>query len=62
MSFADGVWRLWRQSPDFSPLSFSQRYEGTFSDDGRTIAGRWEISHDGSTWEHDFDLNYARVT
>jgi hypothetical protein len=62
MSFSDGVWRLWRESPDFSPLSFRQRFEGTFGDDGGTIAGRWEISHDGSTWEHDFDLTYTKLT
>lgn len=46
---------------DFSPLDFSQRFTGTFSDDGRTIQGRWETCHDGSTWEHDFDLVYRRV-
>ena len=43
MSFEDGVWKLWRDEPDFSPLDFSQRYTGTFSDDGKTIAGAWEI-------------------
>ena len=48
-------------TPDFSPLDFAQRYTGTFSDDGTTIAGRWEIAHDGSTWEHDFDLTYTRM-
>jgi hypothetical protein len=61
MSFAEGVWKLWRDAPDFSPLTFRQRFEGAFSDDGRTIAGRWEICHEGSTWEHDFDLVYSRV-
>ena len=61
MSFEDGVWKLWRESADFSPLDFSQRYTGTFSDDGKTIAGRWEISHDHETWEHDFDLTYSRA-
>jgi hypothetical protein len=61
MSLEDGVWRLWRDEPDLSPLDFSQRFTGTFSDDGRTIAGRWEICHDGVTWEHDFDLTYLRV-
>jgi hypothetical protein len=61
MSFSEGVWKLWRDSADFSPLDFSQRYEGTFSDDGKTIAGAWEICHDGKTWEHDFDLTYAKV-
>ena len=56
MSFDDGVWKLWRDSPDFS-----QRYTGSFSDDGKTISGAWEICHDGATWEHDFDLTYSKV-
>jgi hypothetical protein len=60
MSVEDGVWKLWRDEPDFSPLEFAQRFTGTFSADGTTIAGRWEICRDGSTWEHDFDLTYAR--
>jgi hypothetical protein len=60
MSFANGVWKLWRDEPDFSPLDFAQRFAGTFSEDGKTIAGRWEISNDGKTWERDFDLTYTR--
>lgn len=60
MSFEDGVWKLWRDEPDFSPLDFSQRFSGTFSDDGKTIAGRWEICHDGKTWEHDFEITYTK--
>jgi hypothetical protein len=61
MSLDDGVWKLSRTAADFSPLDFSQRFSGTVSDDGRTIQGRWEICHDGSTWEHDFDIVYTRV-
>jgi hypothetical protein len=61
MSFDDGVWKLSRTTADFSPLDFSQRFTGTFSDDDRTIQGGWELCHDGSTWEHDFDLVYSRV-
>jgi hypothetical protein len=61
MSLQDGVWTLRREEPDFSPLDFAQRYTGTFSDDGTTIVGHWEIAHDGSTWEHDFDLTYVRL-
>jgi hypothetical protein len=61
MTFHDGVWTLLRESPDFSPLEFSQRFTGTFSDDGDSIVGRWEISRDGSPWERDFDLSYFRV-
>jgi len=60
MSVEDGVWKLWRDEPDFSPFDFSQRFTGTFSADGATIAGRWEICHDGTRWEHDFDLTYLR--
>jgi hypothetical protein len=60
MSLDDGVWKLWRDRPDFSPLDFSQRYTGTFSADGTAIEGRWEICHDGETWEHDFDISYFK--
>lgn len=56
MSLEDGVWKLWRDGEDFS-----QRYSGTFSDDGKRIEGRWEIARDGKTWETDFDLAYTRV-
>ena len=61
MSLTDRVWKLWRDTPDFSPLDFSQRYTGTFADDGTTITGSWEISHDGKTWEHDFELTYTKI-
>lgn len=62
MSFENGVWKLWRDEPDFSPLDFSQRYIGTFSDDGKIIDGAWEICNDGKTWEHDFDLTYTKIS
>jgi len=61
MSLVDGVWRLWRDTPDFSPLDFAQRYTGSFSGDGQSITGAWEINNDGQTWEHDFDLNYVKI-
>ena len=61
MSLENGVWKLCRDEADFSPLDFSQRYTGTFSDDGKTIAGAWEICHDGKTWQHDFDLSYTKA-
>jgi hypothetical protein len=60
MTFRDGVWTLLRDSPDFTPLDFSQRFTGRFSADGNTIFGTWEIG-DGSNWKKDFDLTYARV-
>jgi hypothetical protein len=61
MSVGDGVWRLSRTAPDFTPLDFAQRFTGTFSEDGRRIDGTWEICHDGSTWEHDFRLIYTKT-
>jgi hypothetical protein len=61
MSLADGVWTLARQSPDFTPLDFWQRFTATFSADGNTISGAWEKCLDGATWEHDFDLTYRRA-
>ena len=61
MTLAGNVWTLWRDEPDFSPLDFRQRYVGTISDDGATIAGAWEICHDGVTWEHDFELSYTKL-
>jgi hypothetical protein len=62
MTFSHGVWTLLRDSPDFSPLDFAQRFTGTLSDDGDTIRGRWEKSDDGSSWELDFELTYTRLT
>jgi hypothetical protein len=61
MGFDDGVWTLSRTTADFSPLDFAQRFTGTVSENGRTIRGHWELAHDGSTWEHDFELVYTRV-
>ena len=57
MSLRDGVWKLWRDSP-----GFSQRFTGTFGDDGNTITGFWKKSGDGEAWEHDFDLTYTKET
>jgi hypothetical protein len=57
MSLDGGVWRLWREGPDFW-----QRFTGTFSEDGTTISGTWESSPDGSNWQHDFNLLYTRVS
>jgi hypothetical protein len=57
MSLEEGVWKLWRDGEEFS-----QRFSGTFSDDGQRIDGRWEIAHDGENWETDFDLTYIKVS
>jgi hypothetical protein len=61
MSLSDGVWKLLRDSPDFSPLDFSQRFTATFAADAGTIDGRWETSSGDSGWQRDFDLKYTRV-
>jgi hypothetical protein len=58
MTFAGKVWTLQRLAAD---PDFSQRFTGTFSEDDTTIDGRWEMSTDGSSWSHDFDLTYTRV-
>jgi hypothetical protein len=60
MTLDAGVWTLLRDKPDFTPLRFSQRFTGTFSDDETTIAGCWERT-EGSSWQHDFGLTYTRV-
>ena len=57
MSFSDGVWKMWRESP-----GFWQRYEGKLSKDSNTITAHWEKSPDGTKWEHDFDLTYTKVS
>ena len=61
MTLADGLWTLTREAPDFSPLDFSQRFTGTFSEDGNTIEGAWEKRFQDKTWEHDFTLIYRRA-
>jgi hypothetical protein len=56
MRVADGEWRAWREAP-----GFNQRYIGKISADGKTIAGQWEFSEDGKSWNVDFDLTYTKV-
>jgi hypothetical protein len=62
MRLTGGVWVLQRDTPDFTPLEFRQRFVGNFSDDGGSIAGRWERSRNGTDWDHDFELHYQRMT
>jgi hypothetical protein len=56
MSLSGGIWTLWRDFPEFS-----QRFHGTFNEDGRIITAYWEKSSEGSNWERDFDLTYTKV-
>jgi hypothetical protein len=56
MSFHEDVWKIWRDAP-----GFSQRFTGTFSEDGKSISAQWEKSSNGKTWEHDFNLTYTKI-
>ncbi len=56
MSIGSGEWKLWRQGHPFP-----QRFTATISDDGNTIAGRWEKAEDGTTFSTDFYLTFHRV-
>lgn len=56
MSLSESTWKLWRDFP-----GFSQRFIATFNDDRRILTGYWENSTDGSNWERDFNIKYAKV-
>jgi hypothetical protein len=56
VTLEDGEWRMWRDADD----PFPQRFSATFSDDGNSIAGRWEKQEDGE-WGIDFELTYRRL-
>jgi hypothetical protein len=56
MTFSGETWTIWREFP-----GFSQRFNGSFSDDGKVITAYWEESSDGSNWEHDFDIKYTKI-
>jgi hypothetical protein len=55
-SLSDGVWRMSRDEPEFS-----QRFEGSFSEDGDTFSGLWQLSRDGETWDDDAEFVYRRA-
>ena len=52
----DGVWTWWRDDP-----KFSQRFTSTFTDGGRTLTSRGEMSKDGGAWEPDLQLVCRRA-
>ncbi len=60
MAFDGRRWTLERHEPDFTPLSFHQRWTAELVSDDR-IEGRWETSPDGETWQLDFHVVYRRV-
>ena len=55
MSIDDGEWKLWRTGEPFA-----QRFSATFSEEGKTMRGRWEKAEDGANYAIDFDLTYRR--
>jgi hypothetical protein len=61
LSIDERVWTFVRDKPDFSPLEFHQRLTWTVSQDGRSISGLGEISHDGTRWEDDVHITYRRT-
>jgi len=60
MDVRGDTWTLFRERR--GPGELSQRFTGTFSPDRQTVTGRWERADDGTTWQHDFDMTYRKVT
>jgi hypothetical protein len=61
MTFDGQHWTLQRTEPDFTPLTFAQRFTGTLSADGNTIDAMWQTTEDSATWRKDFALSYTRI-
>jgi hypothetical protein len=55
-SLSGDTWRFWRDTP-----GFSQRFAGTFGQDGTTITGRGELSRDGARWDDDLAIAYRKL-
>jgi hypothetical protein len=51
------TWRISRLAP-----GFSQRFTGSFSDDGDTIVGLWEMCTDAVHWTDDLAITYRRTS
>ncbi|MDE4084418.1 hypothetical protein PO902_05075 [Planococcus maritimus] len=60
MSFEEGIWKLSRNEPDFSPLDFHQRFSGIVNEAANLIESCWEQSADGVQWEQDFKLIFKK--
>ena len=56
MSLEENTWKLWRDFP-----GFAQRFIATISEDHNLLNGAWEISTDGTSWEHDFSIKYTKI-
>jgi hypothetical protein len=55
MALDGRAWMLSRDHP-----GFSQRFTGRIADD--MIAGVWELSRDGQTWDDDLAVTYRRLS
>jgi hypothetical protein len=51
----EDAWRFWRYAP-----GFSQRFTGTFEDNGNTIVGQSQLRRDDVTWVDDLRITYRR--
>ena len=51
------AWRWERMAP-----GFSQRFTGTFADDGNTIVGTSQLCEDDQTWHDDLAITFRRET
>jgi hypothetical protein len=60
MTLDEHTWTLLRDTADFTPLHFAQRFTGTFADDGQTITAIWETRDPGKHWRKDFNVTYRR--
>lgn len=54
-SIDERTWRLWREAP-----GFSQRFTGTFSDDGDVIHGLSQLRREDVHWMDDLRITYRR--
>ncbi|MBO2451886.1 hypothetical protein J4573_32700 [Actinomadura barringtoniae] len=56
VSINERQWRFWG---DVGP--FHQRFTGKLSQNGDTIEGQSQLSHDGTNWEDDLTITYRRA-
>jgi hypothetical protein len=57
MTFSNSTLKYWREDSDFF-----QHIELQINQEGNTITGKGENSHDnGKKWEHDFYITYKRL-
>jgi hypothetical protein len=63
-----GVFRVYRLSAEENELKiwrdhpgFRQRFTGSFSDDGNTFGGTFELNEDEGGWNDDLKITYRRA-